>query len=61
MRRMVKNAVSNVGMLDSEGKIFRSVISDLVIVAGERLYKTLKLDWLTVQSNDYLPCRCSGK
>ena len=29
---MVKNAVSNVGMLDSEGKIFRSVIS-LVIVA----------------------------
>ena len=50
---MVKNAVSNVGMLDSEGKIFRSVISDLVIV--------LKLDWLTVQSNDYLPCRCSGK
>ena len=54
MRRMVKNAVSNVGMLDSEGKIFRSVISDLVIV-------TLKLDWLTVQSNDYLPCRCSGK
>ena len=55
MRRMVKNAVSNVGMLDSEGKIFRSVISDLVIV------KTLKLDWLLVQSNDYLPCRCSGK
>ena len=54
MRRMVKNAVSNVGMLDSEGKIFRSVISDLVI-------KTLKLDWLTVKSNDYLPCRCSGK
>ena len=30
MRRMVKNAVSNVGMLDSEGKIFKSVISDLV-------------------------------
>ena len=57
MRRMVKNAVSNVGMLDSEGKIFRSVISDLVIV----VYKTLKLDLLTVQSNDYLPCRCSGK
>ena len=56
MRRMVKNAVSNVGMLDSEGKIFKSVISDLVIV-----FKTLKLDLLTVQSNDYLPCRCSGK
>ena len=59
MRRMVKNAVSNVGMLDSEGKIFRSVISDLVIVAGE--IKTLKLDWLTLQSNDYSSCRCSGK